>query len=190
MFKRGSISLSINMIVVVVLAFVMLGLMLTLGRNIIDSAGSTAEQVSEQTRQDIINRLIQSNDPLYFTQRQFEIGFNSEMMVMFGIKNTMPSPRNLQVEIHHIHPSTGALTKLSSTKMFYIDESDSNSAVGAFQWDSGPQSFSPGEGRPFDVVYTAPQNVGTYQFRFRIVDADADADSHPVAEQSIFIMVR
>lgn len=182
MLKKGSISLSINMIVVVVLAFVMLGLMLTLGRNIVESAGDTAAQVSEQTRQNIINELIRSDEPLYFTQRLYDVPFGKDLNLMFGIKNVAPTNERLLVAIAYIDPYNGNLTVVNPK---------TPSDQGSFQWDVGASTFRAGEGKPFDVVYTAPRDQDTFQFRFivfRMNESNAP-DPEPVAEQTITVQV-
>ncbi len=176
--KKGSISISINMIVVVVLAFVMLGLMLGLGRNIVTKATDMSDQITEQTRQDIINKLSQSSEPLYFTQREFKIGFNKEMTLMFGVKNVAPSQKSLLVKIEYIDPVSGAKQPLTSKTGY---------SFGTFQWDVGEQTFRAGEGKPFDVKYFAPSDVGTYQFKFTVTESVTNTF---VSEQSIFIMVQ
>ena len=179
--KRGSISISINMIVVVVLAFVMLGLMLTLGRNIVDSAGKTANQVSEQTRQDIINKLTQSDDPLYFTQREFNVPFKKAETISFGVKNIDPSQAHLAVEIIKIDSNgeEGA-SMVPSTK--------SSGDEGVFYWPKVAQMYGAGESKVFDVQYRAPTGTrGSYMYKFRIVNIENPSES--VAEQIIYINV-
>lgn len=180
--KRGSISLSINMIVVVVLAFVMLGLMLGLGRNIIKNAEDMSSQVSEQTRQDIVNKLSESSEPLYFTQREFDVSFKDRLTLMFGVKNTRPASKDLKVEIFYVDPTTGNPDPIKATEF---------KNYGKFQWDVGLNKYSAGEGKPFDVKYWPNEGagnagVGTFQFKFRVIDPEED---NPVAEQNIFINV-
>ncbi|MFT4326320.1 MAG: hypothetical protein ACMXYK_02355 [Candidatus Woesearchaeota archaeon] len=214
--KKGSISISINMIVYVVVGFVMLGLILTLGRQIIDQASGTASQVAEQTRQNIINELIRSDDPLYFTQRLHEVPFGRDLNMMFGIKNIHPSPEIYQVQIYFIHPLTGATfpiiprnTNVCAVSLVngacpsnsYLTLEDigmtgnGNLEVGQFQWDLGDQRFGPGEGRPFDLTYRAPRAVNRFQFRIRIYDFEhvQEAGEYTsegiVAEQAITISV-
>jgi flagellar basal body-associated protein FliL len=182
MSKKGSISLSINMIVVVVLAFVMLGLMLTLGQKIVGDATKTAEQVGEQTRQDITNKLSISTEPLYFNQRSYDVPFSKKITITFGMKNTNPQTANLLVKIFSIHPETGVPTEVRSNVV-------ASPNYGKFLWATGPQSFRAGEGKVFDVQYTAPQGQDTYQFKFVVEELGAAAGDPPVAEQIIFINV-
>lgn len=186
MFKKGSISLSINMIVVVVLAFVMLGLMLGLGQRIIDGASETASQVSEQTRQDIVNRLTQSNEPLYFNQREFEVPFGNRRTITFGVRNVDPVLKNLAVAIRYMDPSDpGAGALLNASRSADI------STGGSFFWSPFPQRFGPGESTVFDVQYYAPRGErNTYIFKFQVVAYDEDGTLEGVvAEQLIFINV-
>lgn len=196
MNSKGSISISINMIVVVVLAFVMLGLMLTLGQSIIDNAQRTSSQVSEQVRADIINRLTQSNDPLYFTQRQFDVPFGKDETIAFGVKNTAPGQRHIALEIHAIKDDGVASGKLSPSTNRNAGNTENDG--GAFFWIAASQSFNAGEGRVFDVQYRAPTGndaTGAYMFNFRLYSGSTAAEAlNPAnrkleAEQIIFINV-
>jgi hypothetical protein len=179
--KTGSISISINMIVVVVLAFVMLGLLLGLGRQIIGQSQDTAISVIGQTKQDIQNELIRNDEPLYFSQREYDVGFGKQATFNFGIKNVDPIDANLKVEIVYIDPVTGAAVPLDSSK------TADSSKGGAFFWAKIAQKYGAGEDNVFDVQYRAPRAKDTYLFKFKLID-EANPDVS-VAEQVIFINV-
>lgn len=86
--KKGSISLSINAIVVVVLAFVMLGLGLTLTKTIFSDVGSTAGEINEQVRQQILDDLRTGNKPLSFPSNNVNLKYRDDADIVLGIKNT------------------------------------------------------------------------------------------------------
>ena len=88
MLKKGSLNLSINAIVIVVLAFVMLGLGLMLTRTVFKDIGSTAGSINEQIRQQILDDLRTGNKPLSFPQNKVTVDFGKTSTVAFGIKNT------------------------------------------------------------------------------------------------------
>ena len=178
MVKKGSISLSINMVVVVVLAFVMLGLMLTLGRNIVESAGRTTDEITEQTRQDILNQLTRSNEPLYFNQREFDVSFGQQRTISFGVKNTGVIADNFRIEIFDV--TDGNPTQIDSS------QSPTNTQ-GSFFWATIPDSYTAGQGKVFDVQYRTPrQSRGTFIYQFRLIRG---TETESEAEQLVFINV-
>ncbi|MGM5483578.1 MAG: hypothetical protein ACQER9_01525 [Nanobdellota archaeon] len=180
--KRGSISLSINMIVVVVLAFVMLGLMLGLGRSIVNSASETANQVSEQTKQDITNKITQSDKPLYFLQREFDVGFGKKKTLAFGVKNVDASSTSLKIEIEAV-TQDGQTILLDPKKR--VQDGDE---YGAFFWPNIAQQFGAGESKIFDVQYRPPKGAKdeTFMYKFSLMNPEKE---DPVAEQIIMINI-
>jgi hypothetical protein len=177
--KRASLSLSIDMIVFVVIGFVMLGLMLTLGRKIVEGAGETSSQVSEQTKQQIINELTKSDSPLYFNQREFDVNFGQKKTITFGIKNINPTESNLAIII--VNGNGTPMAPKNKVSMF-----DSKDAEGVFFWDNTPQRLGAGAGKVFDVQYYAPKSKNTYLFKFMLYDV---VNNQTVSEQTIFMNV-
>jgi len=178
--KKGSISISINMIVVVVLAFVMLGLMLGVGRNIMQQADSGAISIMGQTKAEIENQLIRSNEPLYFSSRQYDVEFGKMATLNFGVKNTEPSSQELVVRIQYIDPeSDSAPVDLSPNRVADADTG------GSFFWVNLPDEYGPGMGKANDIQYRAPNSRGTHTFKFILEDASGSQK----ASQIIFINV-
>lgn len=178
--KKGSISISINMIVVVVLAFVMLGLMLGVGRNIMNMAGSGAETILGTTEADILNELIRSDDPLYFSAREYDVNFGKRVTLNFGVKNVDPSTRNLHVEIEYIDSSSA-----QQTTQDVVPSREVTEEYGAFFWVRIPDQFGPGEGKVWDVQYRAPSGTrDTFAFRFKLMEG-----TNTVASQVIFFNI-
>jgi len=185
MEKRGSISISINMIVVVVLAFVMLGLLLGLGRQIIGQSQDTAISVIGQTKQDIQNELIRNDDSLYFSQREYDVdAFGKSVTINFGVKNLKAVSTNLKIVIEYIDPATGNSRPLTPKRSGPREEG------GAFFWSIADQRYGAGEGNVVDVQYRAPSGGKgeTYLFKFKLIDVTEPAGTS-VAEQVIFINV-
>lgn len=180
MNTKGSISISINMIVVVVLAFVMLGLMLTLGRSIVNQAQEGALNILGGTQQEIEKQLVTSNQPLYFADDQFEVEFAQRIDINFGVKNVDPATKNLKIQIEYIDPASGNPTGLAPS-------TTSTTNYGSFFWPVNAAQYGPGEGKALSVQYRAPSARGTHLFNFKLVDAgNGDA---LVSEQVIFINI-
>lgn len=183
--KKGSISLSINMIVVVVLAFVMLGLMLGLGRSIMNQAGDGATSLLGQTKQDIETQLIQTDEPLYFSQREYDVRFNDKVTLNFGVKNTEPSPKYLTVHIYTVNAADGKVNELSPKKSASRDD-----PCGAFYWAKIPMSFAAGQGKASDVQYRSPSNRGTCIFKFVLTSSESSSsESVVVSEELIYVNI-
>jgi hypothetical protein len=194
--KKGSISISINMIVVVVLAFVMLGLLLGLGRQIIGQSQDTAISVIGQTKQDIQNELIRNDDPLYFSQREYNVGFGKKATLNFGVKNVNPSDGHFYVDVTYlaVDENTGETTPTPLNPSRKGNSEAGKLTGGSFFWASVPQKIGAGEGSVFDVQYQAPKSQNTYLFKFVLRETVSEtglkaATDRIVAEQIIFINV-
>jgi hypothetical protein len=190
--KSGSISISINMIVVVVLAFVMLGLLLGLGRQIIGQSQDTAISVIGQTKQDIQNELIRNDDPLYFSQREYDVAFGKKATLNFGIKNVNPQDGSFYVDVVYLEVNEAGDT---TPKALKPDRSGNQLTGGSFFWASVPQQVGAGEGSVFDVQYQAPRDQKTFLFKFTLketasgTEVKSATEDRVIAEQIIFINV-
>jgi hypothetical protein len=85
--KRASLEISIQAIVIVVLAMTLLGLGLTFVKKMFGNIGSVSEgtfaKIQEQLQQDLVN----SNDKLVFSQTKVNMERGGEKLFGWGIKN-------------------------------------------------------------------------------------------------------
>src|SRR3989338_10113140 len=86
--KRASLELSVNAIVIVVLAFAMLGLGLIFVRNLFSGITETTTQVEEQVKQQILDDLRTGNKPLSFPVQRVKVGVGDKKDLAFGVLNT------------------------------------------------------------------------------------------------------
>ena len=90
MNKKGSLELSIQAIIIIVIAFVVLGLGLGFVRTQFKSITETSSSVQEQVRQQVLEDLRTGNKPLSFPATTLNINLNDATDIAVGVKNTQP----------------------------------------------------------------------------------------------------
>lgn len=204
--KKGSISISINMIVVVVLAFVMLGLMLTLGRNIVSSASAGAMDISGTTQQQIMEELQEGDKPLSFPKTKIEVGLGDTEILALGVKNTFAGDQCFKVELQAIDVNGEAVPVDNRKKIEmdygYDDEGNvKTGAIGSFQFSQiGYAKLSASEATLVPIEYASKgAQKDTFGFQVFVYRADAtdsgmcpgiNDDGQLYASKSFFISVR
>lgn len=96
--KKASMQLSINAIVVVILAFTMLGLGLTFIKGQIDKMSQTSTGVQQQLAEQIEEQMRSSGDKISF-QAQLEIQRNKQEGITLGVQNTGNTQLNYRLNI-------------------------------------------------------------------------------------------
>jgi hypothetical protein len=179
MLKRGSISLSINMIVVVVLAFDMLGLMLSLGRSIIDSARESTLDLSDTVRQQILDDLNQGNKPLSFAQNEISVQFNNERVIPVGIRNNDAGTKYFAVRMYAVDRD-GTRIRVNNRARPSINLSGSaNESIGEFQYSMQGTLLGPGQSEVLPLKYTArTSNKDNFLFLLVIFKSSAQIDNN------------
>lgn len=168
--KRGSLNLSIEAIVIVVIAFVVLGLGLGFVRSQFSQFGDTSNQVQEQIEQQILDDLRRGNQKLSFPTDELKMETSSDSVQAIGIKNTGDDPLNLKVSFS---VKTGAtFTSFESEKQGKFTSSDGTEFDSKIIWDDSTQNFNPGESRVIPVTITAPDRSGTYLYKVLIIEDD------------------
>src|SRR3989344_4839785 len=97
--KKGSLELSVNAIVIVVLAFAMLGLGLIFVRNLFSGITETTTQVQEQVKQQILDDLRTGNKPLSFPAQRLDVNVGDKKDLAFGVMNIKDNPISFTIEI-------------------------------------------------------------------------------------------
>src|SRR3989338_1876209 len=86
--KKGSLELSIQSIVIVVIAFIVLGLGLGFVQNIFDQGEGLTDSAFKGTAEKLKTSIAKSNDPLYFPQDTVSVARGEEKVDGVGVKNT------------------------------------------------------------------------------------------------------
>ncbi len=165
--KKGSLNLSIEAIVIVVIAFTVLGLGLGFVKNQIGDIGKTSSAIQEQISQQILDDLRTGNKKLSFPATKLTLGTGEESVQAIGIKNTEDNIVVIQIGFKikngaDFQPFTSAQS---------IDVG--NGAKGTIIWDDTPQTFKQGESRVFPVTIAAPDKGGNYLYKIVLLKIDA-----------------
>ncbi|MGM5487685.1 MAG: hypothetical protein ACQESG_01925 [Nanobdellota archaeon] len=96
--KKGALNLSINAIVVLILAITILGLGLGFIRNQFATATDQFDRVNEETETELINEMIQSNEQVTLKQKEFKVEMGSPYEFFYGIRNTDDDTRVYYVQ--------------------------------------------------------------------------------------------
>ena len=88
MRRKGSLQLSINAIVVLILAITLLGLGLGFIRNMFTSTEQQFDVTNQQIKSDMIEELETSGNKVTLKQAKFEVGSGEPYEFYYGIRNT------------------------------------------------------------------------------------------------------
>lgn len=119
--KRASLEISIQAIVIVVLAMTLLGLGLGFVKNLFGSIGdisrATFDKIADQLNRDLVN----SNEKLVFSQTKINIERGKSVLLGWGIKNDLSARLEYNAEFTAItcpdnngNPSTCPLTAIDN----------------------------------------------------------------------------
>ncbi len=160
--KRGALELSINAIVIVILAMTLLGLGLGFVRNMFRDITDTTGQVQDQMKEQILDDLRTGNKKLSFPSQQITIEGGGEQIIAIGVKNLQPGPLQYKIELFEISDN-GASTPISSSSS--LESGDAYS----FFWDITTQKLSPGDSQVFGITLKASRSSeGTKLFKIKI----------------------
>jgi len=97
MKKRGSLNLSINAIVILILAITMLGLGLAFMRNIFGGATEEFEKVSGTVEKQMIDQMKESNKVVDISRPKIDLKIGDTDQLFLGFKNMGTEPVDFQI---------------------------------------------------------------------------------------------
>ncbi|MBI4440145.1 hypothetical protein HY638_04195 [Candidatus Woesearchaeota archaeon] len=172
MNKRGSLEISINSIVVIVLAFTFLALALTFMKGFFQKGGEIATEPLDMLKIKLRDELTASGSKLSLEGTNFVVEKNSESFVVFAVGNKKDSKLNYRVEIYEVGESLPTESQGSAGGL--------NLPSGAgFQWDSGDQVLDvvgDASAKAEDIKYFSSSQAGSLQYKIVIWDIDADEE--------------
>lgn len=190
--KKGSLELSINTIVIVVLALTLLGLGLAFIRGQIQNISGTTGAVQEQIKQQILDDLRTGNKPLSFPTNEISLQSKDQTNLAIGVKNTGDSTLRFKIIIKDLNmPAEGEedISKESATACHGSDYDSSDSdnkgllksvsnQQGCFFWNENPQILPVGGAEVYPIKHFAKQTQDTYMYQITIMKDNQDDEGN------------
>jgi hypothetical protein len=169
--KKGSLNLSIQAIVIVVLGITLLGLGLGFVQGIFDRLEVQTGDIFSTVEADIKDKLARTNEPLYFPPQKLDLEAGDENVYGIGVKNTGDLPLSLQVKFQV--RVEGIFEDFSPGKSMGFGIGDSKFVAG-IDWDNSVQRYSPGQGQPIPFTLSAPNKFGNYLYKIVVLREDGE----------------
>lgn len=170
--KKGSLEISIQAIVIVVLAMTLLGLGLAFIKIQIGKMGETAGQVQDQIKQQILEDLRTGDKKLSFPSSRITVASGDKVDLAIGIKNTNDYPARFRVDLY----------KRNDEGTFLLLEPTTREP-GSFFWDNSEQDLSLGSDRVFGIVHQAETTKDTYLYKVVITEIALGDDQQPLTDE-------
>ena len=166
MNKKGDLSLSIQTIVIVVIAFTVLGLGLTFVKNQIGGIGKTSSEVQAKIKEQILEDLRTSGKKLSLSQ-EVKLERGKEVVESIGIVNTGIKTSKFGVQIEPIKKQNPDGTPGKAEDM--VKE------INFFYNDVVEKELSPTQGDVIPVTITAKGTAaGNYLYKVNVLQEETD----------------
>ena len=182
--KRASLEISIQAIVIVVLAMTILGLGLGFVRGFFKNISSTTEDVTEQVRQKILDDLITGDKKISFPKTEVSIDKGGSTVLSIGVRNKENQPLNYKLKFCAVS-APDAAGNIAPTN-------DCSRFASWFQYDSTKvYTLTPADSTIRNIKVIVPSgaasNTGSYFFTFEVYD-----DTHSVSydQKDFFIVIK
>jgi hypothetical protein len=163
--KKGALELSINAIVIVILAMTLLGLGLGFVRNMFKDIGGTTAQVQQQMREQITEQLRQGDKPLAFPTSEIGLSKKDTTNLAVGVRNTMQGQRDFTIRIYQVNEGTGKRQyTVADCNALSICEPSTNTQQGTYVYNKGSFKLGVNQDYIMPIKYTASTTTGTQVF--------------------------
>lgn len=173
--KKGSLEISIQAIVIVVLAMTLLGLGLGFIKGMFKNITSTTEDVSEQVRQRVLDDLIQTDKKISFPKTEVVVDKGGSTVLTVGIRNK--GDANLLYKIGFTPVGTFSIT-----------------SPNWFQYDDSEYTLKPADSEIRNIRLTIPSGVaaGSYFLTFDVLVPPYTGTGSPkyYDQKDFFVVVR
>ncbi|MBI4151474.1 hypothetical protein HY496_00760 [Candidatus Woesearchaeota archaeon] len=173
MTKKGSLNLSIEAIVIIVIAFIVLGLGLGFVRQNFETFGDLSKQVTEQVRQQITDDLSRGDKRLSFPVSEISLGKKEAKVTAIGIKNVKAGTLKYEVLIE----------EKGGAKIFGDSIGDN------FLYSTDAEELAPTETRIIPIRVTSETISGTGQFKVSIYESTGDGQKTLYDSKTFFITI-
>ena len=180
--KKASLEISIQAIVIVVLAMTLLGLGLGFIRNMFKSIGSTTEDVTEQVRQRILDDLITGDKKISFPKSEIVIDKGGSQVLTVGVRNKKDRSLNYKIRFNPISGPDGAPFSVDNPSWFQSGQPPNGYILGAAESDVRNIRLS---------IPTSVQS-GSYVLTFDVLDLGfpVTEPEYTYSQKDFFIVVR
>lgn len=168
--KKGSLELSVNAIIIVVLAMTLLGLGLGFIRNMFQNITSTTTDVQTQVREQITTQLRSTGEKISFSS-EVQFNRNEQKVITLGVQNTGTTTLFYKINVS-LDPSNSDV--IAGQSPF----SDAN-----LRYDRSCKSLVPSDADVVNINARAPSVPGTFALR---ADIESFTDSACTTEQGSY----
>ena len=170
--KKASLEISIQAIVIVVLAMTLLGLGLGFIRGMFKNVGGLTEQVTEDVRNKIGRQLIESDEKVAFPRSQVTIRRGEAVILDVGIRNKGNADIDYKMEVKGVDGPAGV--SLPDTVKNW------------FQYSTVPHTLSAADFDVRQIKITVPADAtqGSYFYTF-----DVTVGSNLYSQKDFFVVV-
>jgi len=176
MHKKGSLNLSINAVVIIVLAMTLLGLLLGFIKGQVAGIDETASTVQEQVRNSILDDLRSSNKKLSFPATTINLEKGDSKDIAIGVRNVNPVG-----ELEY----TLSVSVTKAQDSLTVTDEDAGKQVGFF-YDESSFKLGVTEARVHPIKIKATGITNTYLAKLTITDK---ANSVVYDEKTFFVTI-
>lgn len=183
MHKKGALELSINAIVIVILAMTLLGLGLGFVRKMFTDIGDTTSQVQGQMKEQILDDLRRGDKRLSFPSARLDVESGKEELIVIGIKNTEPTTLNFKFLIEEVIGGDELPIPIVSDPSLNTGGTGDTKVIQAFFWDDSAQVLTAGESNVYVITLKADRTAsGTKLFKMKVMDIEGTDDTSDDSE--------
>ena len=180
--KRASLEISIQAIVIVVLAMTILGLGLGFVRGLFKDIGGTTTQVTEQVKQKILDDLITGDKKVSFPATEVQLEKGGSTVISVGIRNKNNQVLKYQVTFIAVTDQNGnVFNPFTPTPWFQLPPL----AQQNYQLDSAEADI-----RNIRVSIPTSVSTGSYLLTFEVIDTMKSPPDNIYAQKDFFIVVK
>ena len=177
--KKASLEISIQAIVIVVLAMTLLGLGLGFIRGMFKNISGTTEDVTEQVRQRILDDLITGDKKISFPKSEVTIDKGGSTVLTVGVRNKKDTSLHYKMRFNPISDPEGVLFSIDNPSWFQFAQNQ-------------VYTLSAADSEVRNIRLSIPTRVpsGSYFLTFDVLDDDLPPPSNVYAQKDFFIVVR
>ena len=176
--KKASLEISIQAIVIVVLAMTLLGLGLGFIRGMFKNITSTTQDVTEQVRQRVLDDLISGDKKVSFPKTEIGVDKGGSEVLTVGVRNKKDTPLHYKIRFSPISGPEGQPFSIDNPTWFQFAQSE-------------VYILSAADAEVRNIRLSMPTGTpsGSYFLTFDVIDDDLQPPNNIYAQKDFFIVV-